>query len=386
MKETSLSAQLEELKATMARVTPEAVGRVLAPLGLVCRKLTHFADSLGVINPIFFVQAAPPPGEEKEEEAEAVELVLRVSNPHPFWRGRKTEHEVAVMEFVRAHGRPDVLPVPRVIAYASDAAQSPLGTEFVLMEKAPGQNLDDLWPTLDAEAKRDYMVQLVQFMAELRRISAFLPNRGMGGFNREMELVELVQDGPLIGPFTSFADSVEHHLRWAMEMIGDTLASRQELVHELRELVPEWMDTVLARYRALASSCEEEEFGLCHNDLNFSNLLVDHERRKIVAVLDWEKSKCSVYDDELRGVEESIEDEEPTLAALHEAMAALGVSRPSGYDHRKALIKPDAKDLADEELDYFVAHAQDAKEALVAQLAAFKSTLVPQPTMGNVVE
>lgn len=390
----------------MARVTPEAVGRVLAPLGLVCRKLTHFADSLGVINPIFFVQAAPPSGEEKEEEAEeVVELVLRVSNPHPFWRGRKTEHEVAVMEFVRAHGRPDVLPVPRVIAYARDAAQSPLGTEFVLMEKAPGQNLRDLWPTLDAEAKRDYTVQLVQIMAELRRISAFLPNRGMGAFNREMELVELVQDGPLIGPFTSFADSVEHHLRWAMEKIGDTLASRQELVHELRELVPEWVDTVLARYRALASSCEAEEFGLCHNDLNFSNLLVDHERRKIVAVLDWEKSKSSVYDDELRGVEESVEDEEPTLAALHEAMAALGVSRPSGYDHRKALIKvqdhiswacfacvtwflprePDAKDLADEELDYFVAHAQDAKEALIAQLAAFKST-APQSTMGNVVE
>jgi hypothetical protein len=80
------------------------------------------------------------------------------------------------------------------------------------------------------------MGQLVQIMAELRRISAFLPNvrrvrfihsfcllelianraegqRGVGAFNREMELVELVQDGPLIGPFSSFADSVEHHLR-----------------------------------------------------------------------------------------------------------------------------------------------------------------------------
>jgi aminoglycoside phosphotransferase (APT) family kinase protein len=73
-----------------------------------------------------------------------VELVLRVSNPHPFWRGRKTEHEIAVMEFVRAHGRPDVLPVPRVIASSSDAAQWPLGAEFVLMEKVSGQNLRDV--------------------------------------------------------------------------------------------------------------------------------------------------------------------------------------------------------------------------------------------------
>ena len=43
--------------------------------------------------------------------------------------------------------------------------------------------------------------------------------RGVGAFNREMELVELVQDGPLIGRFTSFADSVEHNLRtlcWTM--------------------------------------------------------------------------------------------------------------------------------------------------------------------------
>jgi hypothetical protein len=38
-------------------------------------------------------------------------------------------------------------------------------------------------------------------------------------------------------------------------------------------------------------------------------------------------------------VEESVEDEEPALAALHEAMVSLGVSRPSGYDHRKALFK-----------------------------------------------
>ena len=148
MKETSLAAQLEELKATMARVTPEAVGRVLAPLGLVCRKLTHFTDSLGVINPIFFVQAAPPSGREDDAAEQVVELVLRVSNPHPFWRGRKTEHEVAVMEFVRAHGRPDVLPVPRVVAHSSDAAQSPLGTDFVLMEKAPGQNLKDVPSTI----------------------------------------------------------------------------------------------------------------------------------------------------------------------------------------------------------------------------------------------
>jgi hypothetical protein len=33
-----------------------------------------------------------------------------------------------------------------------------------------------LWPKLDASEKREYIVQVVKIMAELRRISAFLPH------------------------------------------------------------------------------------------------------------------------------------------------------------------------------------------------------------------
>jgi hypothetical protein len=143
----TLEGQLETLEATMAKITPEAVDRVLAPLGLACRRLVHFAESQGVINPIFFIEAVSASTAASSSSSaadEVVELVLRVSNPHPYWSGRKTEHEVAVMEFVRTHGRPDVIPVPRVVASASQPARSPLGVEFVLMEKIRGQNLSDV--------------------------------------------------------------------------------------------------------------------------------------------------------------------------------------------------------------------------------------------------
>jgi hypothetical protein len=87
---------------------------------------------------------------------------------------------------------------------------------------------------------------------------------------------------------------------WASYYIKDTLASRPDLVQELKPLLIEYINTVVARYRS-SPAASQEELGLCHGDLNLSNLLVDHERRKIVAVLDWEKSRCNLFDDELRG-------------------------------------------------------------------------------------
>jgi aminoglycoside phosphotransferase (APT) family kinase protein len=68
----------------------------------------------------------------------------------------------------------------------------------------------------------------------------------------------------------------------------------------LTELLPQYVSTVLARYRESEGS-QKEEFGLCHTDLNFSNVLVDSSTRKIVAVLDWEKAQCTLYDEEIRG-------------------------------------------------------------------------------------
>jgi len=39
-------------------------------------------SSFGVINPIFFITAS------NQKSGEKADLVLRLSNPHPFWRTR----------------------------------------------------------------------------------------------------------------------------------------------------------------------------------------------------------------------------------------------------------------------------------------------------------
>jgi aminoglycoside phosphotransferase (APT) family kinase protein len=69
---------------------------------------------------------------------------------------------------------------------------------------------------------------------------------------------------------------------------------------QLPELLPQYVSTVLARYRK-SEAAQKEEFGICHCDLNLSNLLADSSTRKIVAVLDWEKAQCTLYDEEISG-------------------------------------------------------------------------------------
>ena len=148
------------MEAALAGVTPERVGAVLEPLGLTLSSLapfvTPFADGDNVAgecsfepslvhgpvpqrrfanNAIFSVAAA------SSDSGEQQPLILRICNTHAWRRGRMTANEVASMRWAAAHGVPHV---PRVLAFSADAGESPLGCEFILMERLPGRPLRSL--------------------------------------------------------------------------------------------------------------------------------------------------------------------------------------------------------------------------------------------------
>jgi hypothetical protein len=47
-------------------------------------------------------------------------------------------------------------PVPKVLAWSSCRSENPAGAEYIVMEKAPGSSLAQLWPHLSNEQKNDY--------------------------------------------------------------------------------------------------------------------------------------------------------------------------------------------------------------------------------------
>lgn len=73
------------------------------------------------------------------------ELVLRLSNVHPWWRGR-LESEVAVMKFVK-DAFPQ-MPVPTVLKCQPDSGVSEFGAGYVIMEKMKGVSLSDIVTTI----------------------------------------------------------------------------------------------------------------------------------------------------------------------------------------------------------------------------------------------
>lgn len=58
-----------------------------------------------------------------------------------------TASEVATIDFMRSLG----VPVPNILGWSARAESTPVGAEYILMEKAPGLRLDSLWEQMSPE-------------------------------------------------------------------------------------------------------------------------------------------------------------------------------------------------------------------------------------------
>ncbi|KAF1912281.1 kinase-like domain-containing protein [Ampelomyces quisqualis] len=100
---------------------------------------------------------------QKEDGSEVVaKIPFSIAGPPKY----TTASEVAVLKFITAHTR---VPVPKVLAWSSDAS-NPVGVEYIVMEKAPGQQLFTTWSTMTVEEQFNLVEQLTQFEAELASI------------------------------------------------------------------------------------------------------------------------------------------------------------------------------------------------------------------------
>ena len=72
--------------------------------------------------------------------------------------------EVATMDFIR---RQFEIPVPKVFAWSSETEGNPVGTEYIVMEKASGERLGNIWWSLGAKQLLKVITQLVQYEAKL---------------------------------------------------------------------------------------------------------------------------------------------------------------------------------------------------------------------------
>ncbi len=78
-----------------------------------------------------------------------------------------TASEVATMDFLRLHLG---FPIPRILAWSSHAAETEVGAEFILMEKAHGVVLSDIYPGLNTTEMVDLAKKMATWDTKLRDV------------------------------------------------------------------------------------------------------------------------------------------------------------------------------------------------------------------------
>ncbi|KAL8993124.1 MAG: hypothetical protein Q9188_007406, partial [Gyalolechia gomerana] len=138
----------------LARVVAESVG------SRSCQNVEKFAE--GQFNKVFLMTTE-----------DGKEVIAKVPQPNAGLPHFTTASEVATMDYAR-----NVLglPVPKIYAWNSETSKSPVGAEYIIMEKAPGIELAHVWPKLLGNQRRDIVKQIVQF--EKRFVASTFPGIG----------------------------------------------------------------------------------------------------------------------------------------------------------------------------------------------------------------
>lgn len=90
------------------------------------------------------------------------QLIARLPYPSTQPKRLAVASEVATMDLVRNHG----IPVPKIYGYSTNV-DNPVGAEYILMEKAKGKSLGDVWFTLSQKDRIKVLSGIVEHEANL---------------------------------------------------------------------------------------------------------------------------------------------------------------------------------------------------------------------------
>ncbi|KZT10409.1 uncharacterized protein LAESUDRAFT_644782 [Laetiporus sulphureus 93-53] len=136
-----------QLSRRYVKFDPHALGQVASgAVGANCTRIDKVAE--GSTNKIFLLTF------ENGQEAIARLPCPLAGPPHLI-----TASEVATMEFAREIMK---IPVPKILSWSSRADATPVGAEFIIMEKVHGVELEKLWPEMRGAENKTVVEQLME--------------------------------------------------------------------------------------------------------------------------------------------------------------------------------------------------------------------------------
>ncbi|KAF7629443.1 hypothetical protein AFLA_013158 [Aspergillus flavus NRRL3357] len=248
------------------------------------------------------------------------EVVAKLPNPNAGPRTLTTASEVATMEYARTILG---LPVPEVLGWSSNSS-NPVRSEYIIMEKAKGTALGDVWYQLPTPSKHKFIRQVVELEAKL----ATVPFTAHGCIYYAEDVprecsknqLPLYGDdlkkfcvGPVVDPILWSDERVEmglnrgpwHHLSdyatsigtnertWAMQYAKPRMNYYRsntdfEMPTEYIDLIEKYLRIVPHITHCEPDTADLLQPTLWHSDLHLNNIYVDLDTETITDIIHWQ--------------------------------------------------------------------------------------------------
>ncbi|OTA64003.1 hypothetical protein K449DRAFT_463937 [Hypoxylon sp. EC38] len=191
------------------------------------------------------------------------------------------------------------IPIADLVTY-DDSSNNPIGYEYTLLAKVPGETLSDVYSTLGEQHISKILDQLADILEQLHRHEW----DEIGGLNldaqgeiRPAQIVdetfwtvpelklwppgETTASLNIAGPYANYTDYVSAQIRQYIRLIQlhDKLAFMRNDISRLEA----FLITISSR----ATELNRTKLVLAHKDLHFANVMYDRGTGRITAILDW---------------------------------------------------------------------------------------------------
>ena len=236
-----------------------------------------FKDNMGMVNTMFTINV--------KDENETKQLILRITDVHPFFTKRKTTNEVAILQYLKLNTK---IPVPQILSYSNDKDKSLIGCEYILMNKINGKILGELIDEQfqDVNQLPDKIInQMIDIFKQFKQIKLNDSNR-IGCFDLEMNIKSIVQFGINIGPCDTYLDFINEQLEWCCKEMNK-IKIFKKISNDL-ELFRQSLIKICNENKDLDNLNFNDEMNVYHGDLHAGNIFIDPETYEITGIIDWE--------------------------------------------------------------------------------------------------
>ena len=266
--------QMQNIDLILSKLTMGNMNKLLERFGLECISFERLQTS-GRINLIYNLKV-------QSKASSSIEFILKISNPHPYWKEVRTKNELYTMQYLLEH---TTIPIPKIIDYSDDVKTSILSCEYILMEKVLGNTLESVIENKSKQVLDKTAIELIDYVKQLRQIKLPQMNQ-IGSFcNKQMCLSGSIEDGPTLGPFNTLKEYIIEHLHWVIQRIE----TDEQLFQNGKHLILPLQKIINCAQTDPNLSNPQMKYHMTHTDLNSSNILIDENTGTVLAILDWER-------------------------------------------------------------------------------------------------